>query len=55
MPIGGNLIEKKMSRRNVIKMQWFLTILFALLLCYNTPELAAVTAGHKSVCEQRYH
>ena len=36
-------------------MQWFLTILFASLLCYNKCSQAAVAAGQKSGCELRYH
>ena len=39
----------------IVKKQWFLTVLFALLLCFNKCDWAAVAAGEKSVCELRYH
>jgi hypothetical protein len=36
-------------------MQWFLTILFALPLCYNKHGQVAAGAWQKSVCELRSH
>jgi hypothetical protein len=36
-------------------MQWFLTILFLLQLCFNKCNRAAAAAGQKSVCGLRYH
>jgi hypothetical protein len=35
-------------------LQWFLTILFTLTLCFNKRERATATAGRKNVCELRY-
>jgi hypothetical protein len=47
----NNVIKKgKYKNCKIIKMQWFLTILFASLIC----KWAAVVAGQKYVCELRY-
>ena len=49
--------NKKGEYKNckIVKMQWFLTILFASLICFNQRKRAAMVAGQKYVCELRYH
>jgi hypothetical protein len=48
---------KKGEQKNckIVKTQWFLTILFALPLCFNKHDRVAAAAGQKSVCELRHH
>jgi hypothetical protein len=48
---------KKSEEKNckIVKTQWFLTILFASLLYFNTLDWAAAVLGQKSLCELRYH
>ena len=50
----SNVIKKgEYKNYKSVKTKWFLTILFALLLCFNQLKLAEVAMGQKYVCELR--